>query len=121
MGLKVMIVDDSLFMRQILRGIVEEEGWSVIGEAADGEDAVRMYKEFLPEITTMDIVMPRKSGIDALTEIIAIDRNAKVVICSAMGQESMLEEARKAGALGYIIKPFDPPTVKSVIRQIAGL
>ncbi len=119
MGLKVMIVDDALFMRKVLRGIVEEEGWTVICEAADGADAVLKYRECLPDVTTMDIVMPLKSGIDALSEIIAMDKNAKVVICSAMGQEGLLEEARKAGARGYIRKPFDPDTVKRVIRQIA--
>ncbi|HEX9023847.1 MAG TPA: response regulator [Geobacteraceae bacterium] len=119
MGLKILIVDDAMFMRKVLRGIVEEEGWTVIGEAADGVEAVHRYLELLPDITTMDIVMPLKSGIDALTEIIATDRNAKVIICSAMGQEGLLEEARTAGARGYIKKPFDPDTVKRVIRQIA--
>ena len=121
MGLKVMIVDDTLFMRHMLRGIVEEEGWTVIGEAANGEDAVRKYLEYLPDITTMDIVMPVKSGIEALSEIIALDKKAKVVICSALGQEGMIEEARKAGARGFITKPFDPSKVKEMIRKIAGL
>jgi two-component system chemotaxis response regulator CheY len=121
MGLKIMIVDDTLFMRHMLRGIVEEEGWTVIGEAVNGEDAVLKYQEYHPDITTMDIVMPLKSGIDALSEIIAIDKKAKVVMCSALGQESMIEEARKAGARGYIIKPFDPLKVKEVIRKIAGI
>lgn len=121
MGLNIMIVDDTLFMRHMLRGIVEEEGWTVISEAVNGEDAVQKYMEYLPDITTMDIVMPLKSGIEALSEIMAIDKKAKVVICSALGQESMIEEARKAGARGYIIKPFDPATVKEVIRKIAGI
>jgi two-component system, chemotaxis family, chemotaxis protein CheY len=120
MGLKIMIVDDTMFMRQILRGIVEEEGWTVIGEAANGEDAVEKYRECLPDITTMDIVMPLKSGIEALSEIIAIDRGAKVVMCTALGQEGLVEEARKAGARGYILKPFDPLKVKEVIRKVAG-
>src|SRR5208337_5135552 len=102
MGLKIMIVDDTMFMRQILRGIVEEEGWIVIGEAVDGADAVQKYRECLPDVTTMDIVMPLKSGIEALSEIMAIDGKAKVVMCSALGQEALIEEARKAGAQGYI-------------------
>jgi two-component system chemotaxis response regulator CheY len=121
MGLKIMIVDDTMFMRQILRGIVEEEGWTVIGEAVDGADAVRKYQEYLPDITTMDIVMPLKSGIEALSEIIAIDNKAKVVMCSALGQEGLVEEARKAGARAYILKPFDPLKVKEVIRKVAGV
>jgi two-component system chemotaxis response regulator CheY len=122
MGLKIMIVDDTMFMRQVLRGIVEEEeGWTVIGEAVNGEDAVRKYQECLPDITTMDIVMPLKSGIEALCEIIAFDSKAKVVMCTALGQEGLVKEARKAGAQGYILKPFDPLKVKEVIRKVAGV
>jgi two-component system chemotaxis response regulator CheY len=120
MGLKIMIVDDTMFMRQVLRGIVEEEGWTVIGEAVDGADAVRKYQEYLPDITTMDIVMPLKSGIEALSEIIAIDNRAKVVMCTALGQEGLVKEAQQAGARGYILKPFDPQKVKEVLRKVAG-
>jgi len=121
MGLNILIVDDTLFMRHMLRGIIEEEGWTVIEEAANGADAVHKYRECLPDITTMDIVMPLKSGIEALSEIIAIDGKAKVVMCSALGQEALIEEARKAGAQGYIFKPFDPQKVKEVIRKVAGI
>lgn len=121
MSLRIMIVDDALFMRALLRGILEEEGWEVVGEAADGCEAVEKYLELRPDITTMDIVMPKKSGIEALTEITRQDRNAKVVMCTAMGQESLVDEARRSGARGYIIKPFDPERVKSVVRKVAGL
>jgi len=121
MGLKILIVDDTLFMRHMLRGIVEEEGWTVIEEAADGEEAVQKYRDCFPDITTMDIVMPLKSGIEALSEIIAIDGKAKVIMCSALGQEALIEEARKAGAHGYIMKPFDAQKVKEVIRKVAGI
>ncbi len=121
MGLRIMIVDDALFMRTLLRGILEEEGWEVAGEAADGAEAVLKYFELRPDITTMDIVMPKKSGIEALTEIIMLDGSAKVVMCTAMGQESLVDEAKRAGARGYIIKPFDPQRVKGVIRKVAGL
>jgi two-component system chemotaxis response regulator CheY len=121
MSLKILIVDDTMFMRHMLRGIVEEEGWTVAGEAASGVEAVEKYRECLPDITTMDIVMPLKSGIEALTEIIAMDAGAKVVMCSALGQEGLVEEARKAGAKGYIMKPFDPEIVKEEIRKVAGL
>jgi two-component system, chemotaxis family, chemotaxis protein CheY len=121
MSLKIMIVDDTLFMRHLLRGIVEEEGWTVVGEAVNGVEAVQKYRECLPDVTTMDIVMPLKSGIEALSEIVAFDRKAKVLMCSALGQESLVEEAKKAGARGYILKPFDPQRVKDVIRKVAGL
>jgi two-component system chemotaxis response regulator CheY len=120
MGLKILIVDDTLFMRHMLRGIVEEEGWTVVAEAANGVEAVEKYRECLPDITTMDIVMPLKSGIEALNEIIAFDGKARVVMCSALGQEGLVEEARKAGALGYILKPFDQDMVIEEIRKVAG-
>lgn len=120
MSLKILIVDDALFMRQMLRNIMAEEGWTVIGEAANGVEAVQLYREHRPDVTTMDIVMPLKSGIEALTDIIAFDRNARVVMCSALGQEALVEEAKWAGARGYIVKPFDPQTVKEVIRKVAG-
>jgi two-component system, chemotaxis family, chemotaxis protein CheY len=121
MGLRIMIVDDALFMRTLLRGILEEEGWEIVAEAADGADAILKYHEVHPDITTMDIIMPKKSGIEALAEITRLDKNAKVVMCSAMGQESLVAEARQAGALGYIIKPFDAENVKAIIRRIAGI
>ncbi len=118
MALKILIVDDALFMRTLLRGILEEEGWEVVGEAADGADAVVKYQQLRPDVTTMDIVMPKKSGIEALAEIMEIDDQARVVMCSAMGQEALVEEAKMAGARGYIIKPFDPQQVKITIRSI---
>lgn len=120
MSLKILIVDDTMFMRHVLRGIIEEEGWIVVGEAANGVEAVEMYRECLPDITTMDIVMPLKSGIEALSEIIAMDHKARVLMCSALGQEGLVEEARKTGARGYILKPFEPEIVKEEIRKIAG-
>jgi two-component system, chemotaxis family, chemotaxis protein CheY len=121
MSLRILIVDDALFMRTLLRGILEDEGWEVVGEASDGAEAVEKYQELRPDVTTMDIVMPKKSGIEALTEITRLDRNAKVVMCTAMGQESLVDEAKRAGARGYIIKPFDPQRVKSIISKVAGL
>jgi two-component system chemotaxis response regulator CheY len=121
MSLRIMIVDDALFMRSLLRGILEEEGWEVVGEAADGAEAVEKFLELRPDVTTMDIVMPKKSGIEALTEITRLDKTAKVIMCTAMGQESLVDEAKRAGARGYIIKPFDPRRVKTVISKVAGL
>ena len=121
MGLRIMVVDDALFMRTLLRGILEGEGWEVVAEASDGAEAVVKYFEVRPDVTTMDIVMPKKSGIEALTEIVLLDQGAKVVMCTAMGQESLVDEAKRAGAKGYLIKPFDPLQVKSVIREVSGL
>ena len=121
MGLKVLIVDDTMFMRHLLRGIIEEEGWTVVGEAANGVEAVEQYRDCLPDITTMDIVMPLKSGIEALNDIMTMDAKAKIVMCSALGQEGLVEEARKSGALGYILKPFDPEMVIEELSKVAGL
>lgn len=121
MDIKVMIVDDSLFMRKMLRGILEEDGYQVIAEAADGIEAVAKYQEFRPDITTMDIVMPTKNGIEALTEIMALDGKAKVVMCSAIGQEALTQTAHAAGAKDFILKPFNPERVKEVIKRIAGV
>ena len=90
----------------LLRGILEEEGWVVVAEAADGVEAVQKYLEFRPDITTMDVVMPKKCGIEATAEITGLDRDAKVVMCTAMGQESLMEEAKQAGAHRAVIHPL---------------
>jgi two-component system chemotaxis response regulator CheY len=120
MGLKVMVVDDALFMRNMLRGILEEAGCEIIAEAADGMVAVAKYLEFRADITTMDIIMPVKGGIEALNEIMAFDSSARVVMCSAIGQEALVQAAQTAGALDFIIKPFNPEHVVEVIKRAAG-
>jgi len=120
MGLTVLLVDDSLFMRNMLRGILEEEGYEIVAEAVDGVDAVRKYREFRPTVTTMDIVMPVKNGIEALREIRVLDAKACVVMCSAVGQESLVNAAHEAGACDFILKPFNPDRVKEVIKRVAG-
>jgi two-component system chemotaxis response regulator CheY len=104
----------------MLRGILEEAGCEIIAEAADGMEAVAKYREFRPDITTMDIIMPVKNGIEALSEIIAFDSNARVIMCSAVGQESLVHAAQAAGALDFIIKPFNPERVTEVIKSVAG-
>ena len=120
MSCKVMIVDDALFMRKMLRDILEEQGNEVVAEAADGEEAVARYRLHRPQIVTMDIVMPKKTGIEALKEIMALDPGARVVMCSAIGQESFTEEAMGAGARAFILKPFNPELVARVIRETAA-
>jgi len=120
MTIRLMIVDDSLFMRNMLRGILESDGHQIVAEAANGVEAVAKYLEFRPEITTMDIIMPVKNGIEALSEIISLDAGAKVVMCSAIGQESLIQTAHMAGAKDYLLKPFKPERVKEVIKRVAG-
>ena len=120
MAIKLMIVDDSLFMRNMLRGILETGGYHIVAEAADGVEAVAKFREFRPDITTMDIIMPVKNGIDALAEIMALDAGAKVVMCSAAGQEALTQSAQSVGAKDFILKPFNPERVKEVIQRISG-
>lgn len=103
---RVLIVDDAAFMRMSIKTILEKNGFQVAGEAENGSVAVTKYKELQPDIVTMDITMPEKDGVLALKEIRSIDPNAKVVMISAMGQESFVREAVKLGAKGFVVKPF---------------
>lgn len=119
MSTTVMIVDDSLFMRKMLRDILEEEEYEIVAEASDGVEAVDKYKEFRPDLTTLDIVMPNKTGIEALQEIMAFDPAAKIVMCSAIGQESLTTAAHEAGAKAFILKPFNPELVARVLKEAA--
>jgi two-component system, chemotaxis family, chemotaxis protein CheY len=120
MATSVMIVDDSLFMRKMLRDLLEDEGYHVVAEASDGNEAVARFQESRPELVTLDIVMPNKSGIEALQEIMALDPAARVVMCSAVGQESQTAAANQAGAKAFILKPFNPDLVRQVIKEVCG-
>lgn len=120
MSYRVLIVDDALFMRNMLKDIfTRAEDFEVVGEAANGAEAVDLYQELRPDLVTMDIVMPLKSGIEALTEIITHDSSARVVMCSALGQESLIVEAVGAGAREFIVKPFQEAKVLDVARRVA--
>ena len=106
MGKKILIVDDAAFTRMMLKDILTKNGYEVVGEAENGAKAVEKYKEVTPDLVTMDITMPEMDGISALKNIRSIDSNAKVVMCSAMGQQAMVIEAIQAGARDFIVKPF---------------
>ena len=114
---RILVADDASFMRMMIREIVEDEGYEVVGEASDGNEVVEMYRELHPDIVTMDIVMPRRSGIDAVREIISFDPSACVVMCSALGQESLVSESLEAGARDFIVKPFKPESVLATLRE----
>ncbi|MFO7981853.1 MAG: response regulator [Desulfuromonadales bacterium] len=118
MALKVLIADDALFMRNLLRDILERSGFQVVAEAADGVEAIELYREHKPDLVTMDIVMPLKSGIEALEEIVSEDPQARIVMCSALGQESLVLEAVQCGARDFIVKPFKEERVVEVVRRI---
>ena len=115
---RILVADDASFMRQMIREIVEEEGHEVVAEASDGIEAVECFREFHPDLVTMDIVMPRRSGIDAVKGICELDAGATVVMCSALGQESLVAEAMDAGAVDFIVKPFKPDAVAKTLARV---
>lgn len=121
MSIKIMVVDDAIFMRSMLRDIFARGPFVIAGEAENGLEAVRMYHELRPDLTTMDIVMPQMDGITALREIVRLDPDAKVVMCSALGQEALIAEAIEAGARDFIVKPFQPSRVLRVVQSVLGL
>ena len=115
---RVLVVDDAIFMRNMLKDIFNDDQFEIVGEAANGVEAVEKYRELRPDLTTMDIVMPFKSGIEATKEILALDKNALVVMCSALGQESLVMEAIEAGAADFVVKPFKPDDVHRVVQKV---
>jgi len=120
MSNKVLIVDDAAFMRMMIKEILTKNGYSVVGEASDGAQAVEKYKELGPDLVTMDITMPEMDGITALKEIKKIDPNARIIMCSAMGQQAMVIDAIQAGAKDFIVKPFQADRVIEAIKKTLG-
>ncbi len=120
MAKRVLVVDDSVFMRDIIKDIFAAGGFSVVGEAGNGVEAVEKYKELKPDLVTMDLVMPYRNGIDATREIIRGDGKALVVMCSALGQETMVMEAIEAGAVDFIVKPPRAEDVLAVVKKVLG-
>jgi two-component system chemotaxis response regulator CheY len=117
---QVLIVDDALFMRNLLRDIFETDGWQVVAEAENGQRAVELFAAHQPDLVTMDIVMPEMGGIDALKKILEGHPQATIVMCSALGQESMVMEAINAGARDFIVKPFQEKQVREVVARICA-
>ena len=115
--MKILVVDDASFVRMALGQILMEDGHEIVGEAADGVEAIEKYKLLKPDLVTMDITMPVMGGIDSLKGIIQFDPNAKVIMCSAMGQQEFVFQAIEAGALDFIVKPFDKERIKKAIRK----
>ncbi|MDR3608556.1 MAG: response regulator [Oligoflexia bacterium] len=114
---KILIVDDVTFVRNTLREILTGAGYQVVGEAADGAEAVQLYSQLRPDLVTMDVVMPNMSGIDATRKILKGHPGARVVIISAMGQENLVMEAVNVGARDYILKPFTSAEVLTTIDR----
>jgi two-component system chemotaxis response regulator CheY len=114
---RVLIVDDAAFMRKMLGDALSKGGHEIIGEAGNGLEAVDRFRELKPDVTTLDITMPEKDGISALKEILTLDPAARVVMCSALGQESKVLEAIKAGAKDFVVKPFQTDRVVDAIGK----
>jgi two-component system, chemotaxis family, chemotaxis protein CheY len=115
---RVLIVDDAAFMRMMLKDILSKNGLEVVGEAVNGADAIEKYRELQPDVVTMDITMPEMDGITAVKEIRALHPQAKVIMCSAMGQQPMVLEAIQAGAKDFVVKPFQSDRVMDSINKV---
>ncbi len=118
MSHSVLVCDDAIFMRTMISDILSQAGYDVIGEAETGMQAVERFKELNPDLVTMDIVMPDMGGIDAVREIMKIAPNAKVLMCSAMGQQALVVEAIQAGAKDFVVKPFQPSRVLEAVQRV---
>ena len=114
---RVLIVDDALIMRKRIKEIAEEAGWQVAGEAKDGEQAVACYRQEKPDLVTLDIVMPKMDGVSALKQVIADDPRARVVMVSAVNQKMKLAECIQAGAIDFIVKPFERARLRSFFEK----
>jgi len=120
MGKNILIVDDAAFMRMMIKDILSKNGYTVAGEAENGVKAIEKYNELKPDLVLMDITMPDKDGIQALKDIKASDPDAKIIMCSAMGQQAMVIESIQAGAKDFIVKPFQPDRVLEAVKKVVG-
>ena len=115
--MKILVVDDAAFMRMMIKDILLKNGYDVVGEATNGAEAVAMFKEHRPDLVTMDITMPEMDGIAALKAIKQLDPQARVIMCSAMGQQAMVLEAIQAGARDFVVKPFQADRVLDAVKK----
>ena len=120
MAKNILICDDAAFMRMMIKDILSKNGYTVAGEAENGAKAVEKYNELKPDLVLMDITMPEMDGIQALKNIKAADSGAKVIMCSAMGQQAMVIESIQAGAKDFIVKPFQAERVLEAVKKVVG-
>jgi two-component system chemotaxis response regulator CheY len=114
---EILVVDDAAFMRMMIKDILSRNGFKVVGEADNGLRAVERYSELRPDLVIMDITMPELDGIEAVKRIRRLDDKATIIMCSAMGQQSMVIEAIQAGAKDFIVKPFQPERVVEAVKK----
>ncbi|NLK98559.1 response regulator [Defluviitalea saccharophila] len=117
-SLRFLVVDDAIFMRTVLKKMLSEEGFEVVGEAGNGLDAIQMAEKLKPDIVTLDITMPEMDGIRAVPEILKVSPNSKIIMCSALGQQAMVVDAIKKGAKDFIVKPFEKSRVLQAINNV---
>ena len=117
---RILVVDDAAFMRKMVTDALTKGGHEVIGEAGNGTEAVEQYQTLKPDLTTLDITMPEKDGLSALKDIMALDPSAKVIMCSALGQESKVLESIKLGAKDFVVKPFQADRVLDAVGKALG-
>ena len=116
----VLVCDDAIFMRTMISDILSQAGYEVVGEAETGVQAIEKYKQLKPDLVTMDIVMPDLGGIEAVREIMKFDSAARILMCSAMGQQALVVEAIQAGARDFVVKPFQPSRVLEAVQRVLG-
>ena len=116
----VLVCDDAIFMRTMIGDILSQAGYEIVGEAETGTQAVEKYVTLKPDLVTMDIVMPDMGGIDAVREIVQHDPGARILMCSAMGQQALVVEAIQAGAKDFVVKPFQPSRVLEAVQRVLG-
>ena len=117
-NIRFLVVDDAIFMRTILKKMLEEAGYNVVGEAGNGAQAIEMAQKLQPDIITLDITMHEMDGIKAIEQILKVSPNSKIIMCSAMGHQSKVVEAVKAGAKDFIVKPFEKNRVLQAIHNV---
>lgn len=118
MNTTVLVCDDAVFMRTMIGDILTQAGLDVVGEAESGQEAVQKYKELRPDLVTMDIIMPEMGGIEAVKKITQMDPSARILMCSAMGQQALVQEALQAGARDFVVKPFQPSRVLEAVQRV---
>jgi two-component system chemotaxis response regulator CheY len=117
---RLLIVDDAMFMRKLIRGVAVEAGWEIAGEAGNGEEAIALYAQHKPDLVTMDLVMPVMGGLEALRQIRALDPKAQVVVVTALDQKQALMESIRDGAIDFIVKPFERERVSNLLSKLSS-
>lgn len=121
MGINILIADDLQFIKLVLRDLLEKAGFRVVGEASNGEEAIELFLDKRPDVVLMDITMPKMDGLTALKKILKIDPGAKIIMCSALGQQTLIVQALQMGAKDFIVKPFRPERVVNSIKKILDI